>query len=149
MKNNCLVLILSLLIVFSCSVETNLAKLTESAPKESIGMNMINLANVSVEKTKYTSELTNSIDGIKEVENYEINRQNKLLHFYVTDYIYAMKEQNWVGKDKAYVNIQKCTKKLQKLKTGISQDDKDWMDRYLTKIKTNITMLESMELKEN
>lgn len=149
MKKKYVLLIGFLMTMISCSVESSLTSKTDQLENTFEGMNVLNIASISAEKIKYTSDLTNVISYLPTYKNLEINRQNSLLKFYITDYIYAIQERNLKGKSNAYDNFQKCYKKLQKLKQTLDIEDQEYINRYLVKIKTNMTMLESLEVLEN
>lgn len=76
--------------------------------------------------------------------NKEINQEISNLKFIVSEYIYAVREHNSVGRNKALYNYEKSYKKLQKFRKKASLDEQEMLNRFLVNIKTNITLIESL-----
>lgn len=97
----------------------------------------------------YASELTNQVSSFPKFENDAVNKEVGNLKYNVKDYVYAIQEYNLVGRTKAFSNIEKSYKKLQKLRTYLNADDNETINRYLVRIKGNINQLEILNAQNN
>lgn len=70
----------------------------------------------------------------KEVDNLKINLNN---------YIYAIENFNIRGKERSVKAVEESYKKLQHFRKKLTPDQDEVMNRYLVRIKTNMTILES------
>ncbi len=70
----------------------------------------------------------------KEVDNLKINLNN---------YIYAIESFNIRGKERSLKAVEESYKKLQHYRKKLNPDQDEVMNRYLVRIKTNMTILES------
>ena len=74
-----------------------------------------------------------------------MNEEVLALKFTISEYLYAVKEHNMIGKEKSFFNYEKSYKKLQKLKNKLNPEEQDILNRFLVKIKTNISLIESLK----
>lgn len=99
----------------------------------------------NLELIKYTSEITNTFDEGNGISEESIQQEINQLKFYVSEYIFAVKEHNIVGREKSLYNYEKSYKKIQKLKNRLSPKEAEELNRFLVKIKTNINLIESLK----
>ncbi len=131
--------LLLLLLILSCSVEkinlSPIAELSNSSEKDSYS----NRKNLIV----YSSEISNLITSFPKFRNDAVNLEVTNLKYHLKDYIGAMDAYNINGLNNAQRNFEKSYKKLQKLRKYLNEDEDQVLNRYLVRIKTNITFLES------
>ena len=127
------------LLILSCSVEkiilSPIAELSNSSEKDSYS----NRKNLIV----YSSEISNLITSFPKFRNDAVNLEVTNLKYHLKDYIGAMDAYNINGLNNAQRNFEKSYKKLQKLRKYLNEDEDQVLNRYLVRIKTNITFLES------
>lgn len=136
------------LISISCATEkpstsptrnllTNISETTPSNINRSISNDL--------DLMRYSAEITNSFANSKPCSNKNINEEVATLKFNVNEYLYAVKEYNTVGKERALYNYEKSYKKIQKLKNKLPEYEQEVLNRLLVNIKTNITLIESLK----
>ena len=91
----------------------------------------------------YSSEISNLITSFPKFKNAAVNEEVGRLKYYLKDYIGAMEAYNMNGLNTSQRNFEKSYKKLQKLRKYLNKDDDQILNRYLVRIKTNMTFLES------
>lgn len=91
----------------------------------------------------YSSEISNLITSFPKFKNAAVNEEVGRLKYHLKDYIGAMEAYNMNGLNTSQRNFEKSYKKLQKLRKYLNKDDDQILNRYLVRIKTNITFLES------
>lgn len=143
--------VLSLGICFlavSCSVEkvnlsptTSIFTTTKNTSAKSISKDI----NDNIDFIKYSSEITNTLSLRDDFENKEVNKTFADLKFNITEYIYAIREHNTVGKEKAYYNYENSYKKIQKQKGKLSPENQEILNRILVNVKTNLNLIASLE----
>ena len=135
--------ILLLFISISCSVE----KFNLSPVGESRAENNSKITDFSYTAKKnqiiYSSEITNLIASFPKFKNDAVNSEVSNLKYYLKDYVGAMEAYNINGLNVARRKFEKSYKKLQKLRKYLNADDDQVLNRYLVRIKTNISLLES------
>ena len=99
-----------------------------------------------IEFINYSSEINNAFqNSLISFSKKEVNEEVSALKFTISEYLYAVKEHNTIGKEKSFFNYEKSYKKLQKLKNKLNPEEQDTLNRFLVKIKTNITLIESLK----
>lgn len=99
-----------------------------------------------IEFINYSSELNNAFqNSLISFSKKEVNEEVSALKFTISEYLYAVKEHNTIGKEKSFFNYEKSYKKLQKLKNKLNPEEQDTLNRFLVKIKTNISLIESLK----
>lgn len=136
------------LAVMSCSAEKfSLSPLAESFE----GKDFKN--DYSNDKRKklivYSSEITNLISSFPKFRNDAVNAEVSNLKSHLKDYIIAMEDYNVNGLNNAHRKFEKSYKKLQNLRKYLNEDDDQILNRYLVRIKTNMTFMESNISKES
>lgn len=131
--------ILISLLALSCSAEKiNLSPVGEmSIQSEKYSYN--DRKNLIV----YSSEISNLVSSFPKFRNDAVNAEVVNLKYHLKDYIAAMEAYNINGLNNAQRNFERSYKKLQKLRKYLNADDDQVLNRYLVRIKTNMTFLES------
>ena len=91
----------------------------------------------------YASELTNQVSTFPHFTNDALNIEVNGLKYNVKDFVYAVQACSINGKDVAMKRIEKNYRKIQKLRSFLNKDENDVINRYLVRIKSNLTNLES------
>ena len=131
--------LLILLLALSCSAEKiNLSPVGEM----SFQSEMYNYGDRK-ELIVYSSEITNLVSSFPKFRNDAVNAEVTNLKYHLKDYIGAMDAYNINGLNNAQRNFEKSYKKLQKLRKFLNQDEDQVLNRYLVRIKTNMTFLDS------
>ncbi|WP_449401543.1 hypothetical protein [Chryseobacterium wanjuense] len=64
------------------------------------------------------------------------------MKYSLQNYLYAIDANNASGKNRAIKNFEKSYKKIQKLRENLNKDDDEVLNRYLVRLKTNISAIE-------
>lgn len=91
----------------------------------------------------YAGELTSLVSSFPKFENSALNKEVKALKYHVKEYVYAVESYNLVGQETAMRNIEKSYKKIQKLRKYLSVNDDEVVNRYLVRMKSNLSQLEA------
>ena len=135
-------------VVSACATEKNnlspttalIANISEKTPED-----VVKNISDNLDLIKYSSDITNAFSSCSSFSQKTVNEEFSNLKFYITEYLYAVKEHNTVGKEKALYNYEKSYKKIQKLKNNLNEDEQETLNRFLVNIKTNITLIESLK----
>jgi hypothetical protein len=141
-------LLLSALLLSSCATEkVNLSPISANFSNNSSRLSADTFENTgnNVEFIKYSSDLTNICSTFPKFGNQDVNKEISRLKFNISEYIFAVKEHNKVGKEKAFYNYEKSYKKIQRLRSELNKDEQILLNRFMVNIKTNITLLESLK----
>ena len=135
--------LLLLLIAFSCTTEK-----VNLSPVESILVDSNDkIPPYTAEQKKnlifYSSELTNMMTSFPKLGNDAVNNEIFRLKSSLKDYIGAMEEFNVKQLHAAEKNYEKSYKKLQNLRKFLNTGDDEVLNRYLVRIKTNMSLLNS------
>ena len=135
-------------VVSACATEKNnlspttalIANISEKTPED-----VVKNISDNLDLIKYSSDITNAFSSCSSFLQKPVNEEFSNLKFYITEYLYAVKEHNTMGKEKALYNYEKSYKKIQKLKNNLNEDEQEILNRFLVNIKTNITLIESLK----
>lgn len=140
--------LLLILLMPSCAVErVNLSPLSSSFSGYSTG-SFISNTGKSLSTVGYTSELTNLMAEFPAFSNEKLNREIDTLKIHLSDYVYAVKKNNAEARGKAYEALSLSYKTLQQLKNGLSAEEGELLNRFLVKIKTNISLIDAINITE-
>ncbi|MCZ2082999.1 MULTISPECIES: hypothetical protein [unclassified Kaistella] len=131
--------ILILLLSLSCSAEKINLSPVGGMSLQSSSYSYSERKNLIV----YSSEISNLISSFPKFKNDAVNLEVVNLKYHLKDYIGAIESYNINGLNNAQRNFEKSYKKLQKLRKYLNADDDQVLNRYLVRIKTNMTFLES------
>ena len=139
--------LLSIIIIInisSCSTESNIFGDSNLLDDEAIGIKPL-----SPEKIAYASTISNLISTFPKFKNDAVNLEVSELKNTITDYIYSVQSYNSREKDIQLKKFEKTYRSIQKLRKYLKYDDDQVLNRYLVKLKTTISLLESVDQKEN
>lgn len=144
MKKN-LGFVVYLLLLTSCSVEKiNLSPLSSSFASYNSTSSTINNTTQSLNNVNYASEITNTLAEFPTFSSQKLNSEIHKMKLHISDYIFALKQNDNSEKNKAYKNYTTCYKSIQNLKSNLSSEELELLNRYLVKIKTNISLIDSI-----
>lgn len=134
---------LLLFLIISCSAEKiNLSPVGDSSSKS---QNAASIYSVTEKKNLifYSSEITNLIASFPKFKNDAVNKEILTLKVHLKDYISAMQEYDLKNLDRAERKFESSYKKLQKLRKFLSKDEDEVLNRYLVRIKINMSQMNS------
>ena len=132
----------------SCAAEGyNLSPLSNSLSSDNDGV-FYEAGKFSVDKNINASEISQLISTFPAFRNEGVDTQVAKLKVYLTDYLQALKASNIAGKERSLADIEVSYKKLQKLRKFLDADHNEILNRYLVRIKTNISEIESVSKAE-
>lgn len=105
--------------------------------------------NVSPERITYSSTISNLVSTFPKFKNVAVNNQVRELKQNLTNYLYAIQTSNAKEKKKSLKSFEDNYKSIQKLRKYLKSDDDQVLNRYLVKIKTNVSLLEAVEKSES
>ena len=105
--------------------------------------------NVSPERITYSSTISNLVSTFPKFKNVAVNNQVRELKQNLTNYLYAIQTSNAKEKKKSLKSFEDNYKSIQKLRKHLKTDDDQVLNRYLVKIKTNVSLLEAVEKSES
>jgi hypothetical protein len=136
-----------LLIITSCATEKpNFSPLSNSFYSETKGSDSDrgtkNSIEINVKENVNASEISNLIATFPKFKNTALNTEITTLKYSLQNYLYAIDANNVSGKNRALKDFEKSYKKIQKLRQNLVKDDDDVLNRYLVRLKTNISVIE-------
>lgn len=133
-----------ILIASACTAEKiNLSPLGNSFTERNVAAS----AYTSGEKKDliiYSSEITNLISTFPKFRNYAVNLEVKNLKTHLKDYIGALKSYDNKGISRSNRKFEQSYRKLQNLRKNLNRDDDEVLNRYLVRIKTNMSRLNNL-----
>ena len=142
-------LFFALILWTSCSVEKlNLSPLANSFSNTNSVYSASSKTSESINTINYTSELSNLLSEFPIFSNKTMNSEIYKLKLHITDYLYAIKQKDVISKNDAYELYKKTFVNIQKLKDKLPEDELELLNRFMAKIKTNITLIESEKITE-
>ncbi|ALR31650.1 MULTISPECIES: hypothetical protein [Chryseobacterium] len=136
-----------LLIITSCATEKpNFSPLSTSFYSETKGSDSDrgnkNNIEINVKENVNASEISNLIATFPQFKNTALNTEITTLKYSLQNYLYAIDASNVSGKNRALKDFEKSYKKIQKLRQHLNKDDDEVLNRYLVRLKTNISVIE-------
>ena len=142
-------LFFALILWTSCSVEKlNLSPLANSFSNTNSVYSASSKTSESINTINYASELSNLLSEFPIFSNKTMNSEIYKLKLYITDYLYAIKQKDVISKNDAYELYKKTFVNIQKLKDKLPEDEQELLNRFMAKVKTNITLIESEKITE-
>ena len=129
----------------SCATEKlNLSPLSNTFSSDSKSADSENSKSISINITENVnaSEITNLISTFPKFSNTAVNDEVSTLKYTLQNYLYAVAAGNNSGKNKTIRNLEKSYKNIQKLRKYLKKDEDEVLNRYLVRLKTNITVIE-------
>lgn len=136
-----------LLIITSCATEKlNLSPLSNNFYSETKGSDSDRGAkkgfDINIKENVNASEISNLISTFPKFKNNNLNDEVTSLKYSLQNYLYAIDANNSAGKNRAVKSFEKSYKKIQKLRQQLGKDDDEVLNRYLVRLKTNISVIE-------
>ncbi|WP_315055047.1 hypothetical protein [Chryseobacterium indoltheticum] len=134
-----------LLITSSCATEKlNLSPLSNTFSSDSKSVDSEDSKSISINITENVnaSEITNLISTFPKFTNSAVNNEVITLKYTLQNYLYAIAAGNTSGKNKTIKNLEKSYKNIQKLRKYLKKDEDEVLNRYLVRLKTNVTVIE-------
>ncbi len=136
-----------LLIITSCATEkqnfsplsTGFYSETKGSDSDKGGKNNI---DINVKGNVNASEISNLISTFPKFRNTALNSEITTLKYSLQNYLYAIDADNLNGKNKALKDFEKSYKKVQKLRQNLNKDEDEILNRYLVRLKTNVSGIE-------
>lgn len=151
MLRNIKLLLLSIFIITSCTAEK--VNLSPASDFFSENKKVDKEEDLSIRKTvyavDYASEVSDHISSFPKFQNTAVDNEVEFLKSYLNEYLYAVKSYNRNRKHRAYMKIQKSYSKIYHTAKFLKQEDKEVLNRYLTRIKTQIHFLENQSTEGN
>ena len=135
---------LTTLFLTSCAAEGyNLSPMSNSLSSANEGV-FVEKNEFSIDKNINASEISQLITTFPNFKNDAVDAQVAKLKVHLTDYLQALKAYNVAGKERSLEDIEVCYKKIQKLRKFLDADHNEVLNRYLVRIKTNISEIEAI-----
>ncbi|UFH31066.1 hypothetical protein LNP04_13925 [Chryseobacterium sp. C-71] len=139
--------LLLLIIISSCATEKpNVSPLSSSFYSEARRADAEAGANssfsININENVNAAEITNLISTFPKFKNTALNEEVNTLKYSLQNYLYALDAGNVSGKNKTLKSLEKSYKKIQKLRKYLNKDDDAVLNRYLVRLKTNVTFIE-------
>ena len=136
-----------LLIITSCATEKlNLSPLSNNFYSETKGSDSDRGAkkgfDINLKENVNASEISNLISTFPKFKNNGLNDEITSLKYSLQNYLYAIDANNPAGKSRSIKSFEKSYKKIQKLRQQLDKDDDEVLNRYLVRLKTNISVIE-------
>lgn len=136
-----------LIIITSCATEKlNFSPLTNNFYSESKGSNtdksLKKGIEINIKENVNASEISNLISTFPKFKEPALNDEVTSLKYSLQNYLYAIDANNAGGKNRAVKDFERSYKKIQKLRKNLNKDDDEVLNRYLVRLKTNITVIE-------
>ena len=139
-------LLFFLFLLQSCAVDkVNLSPLTNSFSSFST-KTMVEKTSSSINTVGYASDLTNLMAQFPIFSNDRINQEIDNLKVHLSDYLYATKKNNAAEQDKAYKSFSNSYKNIQTLKAQLPTEERELLNNFLVKIKTNINLIDAINI---
>ncbi|MDC8106540.1 hypothetical protein ACNFU2_16735 [Chryseobacterium sp. PTM-20240506] len=98
--------------------------------------------DINIKENVNASEISNLISTFPKFKTISINEEVLSLKYSLQNYLYAIDANNISGKNRAIKSFEKSYKKIQKLRQDLPKDDDEILNRYLVRLKTNISVIE-------
>ncbi|MFY1045057.1 hypothetical protein [Chryseobacterium sp. GP-SGM7] len=131
-----------LIITSSCATEKlNMSPLSNSLSNDAKAESDKNIS-IKISENVNASEITNLISTFPKFSNTAVNEEVTNLKYTLQNYLYAIESGNKSGKNKTFRNLEKSYKNIQKLRKFLKKDEDEVLNRYLVRLKTNVTVIE-------
>jgi len=135
------------LMITSCATEKpNFSPLSTSFYSNTKGSdsnkNIFSSVDATVKENTTAAEISNLIATFPSFNNNALNDEITVLKYSLQNYLYAVGINNTSGKKKAIRNFERSYKKVQKLRKSLNNDENEILNRYLVRIKTNVSVIE-------
>lgn len=131
-----------ILILWSCATEksnTSPVPATNTEQKSDETGDIL----LKISENTNAAEVSNLISTFPVFSKKEVNDEVSVLKYSLQNYLYAVDSGNRSAKNKQLKGMQKSYRKIQILRKSLSTDENDILNRYLVRIKTNVTVIEN------
>ncbi|AZA81956.1 hypothetical protein C1637_24845 [Chryseobacterium lactis] len=98
--------------------------------------------NINIKENVNASEISNLISTFPKFKDPGMNDEVTSMKYSLQNYLYAIDANNSSGKSRALKSFEKSYKKIQKSRQKLNKDDDEVLNRYLVRLKTNISVIE-------
>ncbi|EJL68043.1 hypothetical protein [Chryseobacterium populi] len=138
---------LILILTSSCATEKlNFSPLSNNFYSEAKGSDsdrgVKKSIDINIKENVNASEISNLISTFPKFKNPNLNEEVTTLKYSLQNYLYAIDANNISGKNRSVKDFEKSYKKIQKLRQHLNKDDDEVLNRYLVRIKTNVSVIE-------
>ncbi|HAO27699.1 MAG TPA: hypothetical protein DCQ68_08575 [Chryseobacterium indologenes] len=98
--------------------------------------------NINVKENVNASEISNLISTFPKFKNNGLNDEITSMKYSLQNYLYAIDANNSSGKSRALKSFEKSYRKIQKSRQSLGKDDDEVINRYLVRLKTNVSVIE-------
>ena len=141
--------VIAIILLTSCASEKlNLSPVAlfdnETSVKDNGSTKMGEVVVINIRKNVNASEITGLISSFPKIKNDGINHQVVLMKTSLQNYLHAVESGNKKGREKALKKFESAYKNIQKDKKFLRVDDYEVVNRYLTRLKTNVSIIEDL-----
>ena len=130
--------------LFSCMAEKgNTSPLVKSFGEGGAAQTVSEKYYETFRKNSNAAEITNLISTFPVFGQKSVDKEVDNLKLNLTNYIYPIENFNIRGKQRSEKAVHESYKKLQHYRKKLNPDQDEVINRYLVRIKTNMTILES------
>ena len=97
---------------------------------------------INIEENVNAAEISNLTATFPQFKSPALNTEITALKYSLQNYLYAINANNLSGKNKALKGFEKSYKKIQKLRQSLNSDDNEVLNRYLVRLKSNVSAIE-------
>lgn len=98
--------------------------------------------NINIKENVNASEISNLISTFPKFKNNGLNDEITSMKYSLQNYLYAIDANNSSGKSRALKSFEKSYRKIQKSRQSLDKDDDEVINRYLVRLKTNVSVIE-------
>jgi len=132
-----------LIITSSCATEKlNMSPLSNSFSSDAKSDSDNKSFSINITENVNASEITNLISTFPKFSNTAVNEEISNLKYTLQNYLYALESGSRSGKNKTIRNLEKSYKNIQRLRKYLKKDEDEVLNRYLVRLKTNVTVIE-------
>lgn len=136
-----------LIFLFSCNTEkVNLSPISDLDTSDRYRNTTF---TERADQINYASEITNLISTLPKFRNDAVNTEAGKLKASLREYISGLENYSTKTQTAAFSHYENSYKKLQKLKSYLSSDESEVLNRYLVRIKTNMNILDEQQKKKS
>ncbi len=97
----------------------------------------------TIQSNVNAAEITNLISTFPKFRSDGVNTEVNHLKHHLKNYLYAYSAYDINGKNRNLREIERTYKKIQRLRQYLNKDEDEIINRYLVRLKTNLSVLES------
>lgn len=132
-----------LLTITSCATEKlNMSPLSGSFSSDAKSESDEKSISINITENVNASEITNLISTFPKFSNTAVNVEVTNLKYILQNYLYAIESGNMSGKNITIRKLEKSYKSIQKLRKYLKKDEDEVLNRYLVRLKTNVTIIQ-------